>query len=111
MNRASTPTYSFDIDKEYPVDDITALVLTFKQRDVELNKHLEDVVINCVRDGGEITKNEISITLSQQETNMFDGSVNSPYVFVQIRFKFSGKVISTDVLRTRVYDVLNDEVL
>lgn len=99
MRRGTTPTHTYTL----PFDSalISKLRITYKQRDeTVLTKSEEDV---------EIAGNSVSVTLTQEETLMFD---ERSMVEIQLKvLTTAGDVLATDVYTIHPLRILDEEVL
>lgn len=98
MNRASTPTHYFT----FPDDPNTydAILITYKQTDIVLEKKKSDLTIE-----GKVA----SFMMTQAEANLFDPT---QLVKVQVRVAYANGVsFPSPITVLQVEDVLNDEVL
>jgi hypothetical protein len=99
MIRGTTPTHEFTIPFE--VSLIDDLRISYAQSDKEI---LVKTKGDCTLEG-----NTITVTLSQEETFLFDCSKN---VMLQVRvLTTSGNVLSSDIITLSVGRCINDEVL
>lgn len=99
MYRATTPTHKFEIP--FDVATISQILITYaQQEEVVLEKKTED----CTIDG-----NCISVTLTQEEANLFDLRKN---IEIQMRvLTAGGNALASQIITEPCYRVLNDEVL
>lgn len=102
MIRATTPTHVFTFDEQVPVLGNQKILVTYKQCDkIILEKTKEDLSIDGIN-------NQVSVELTQQEMNRFCPGVAS----IQIRVKNGdGKVLASQVLKIKVKQVLDEEIL
>lgn len=101
MKRATTPKHTFTLPFSYS-EYISKLLITYKQGvQIILTRSEEEVEVENDR--------EIIVELTQEETKGF--SPNIP-VLIEIRaLTIGGDAIASDIMETRVENVLNDEVL
>lgn len=99
MKKGSTPTFSFDLFGQN-IEDIIEIEITFSQEGFPIvKKHKED----C-----EIVNNSFSVTLTQEETFLFDGERAD----VQVRIKKANEtVLSSDIVSIKIEESLSNEVL
>lgn len=98
MYRATTPKHTFKLPMETSLID--SLIISYAQKGkVIIEKHLEDV---------DLEDNSITVTLTQEETNLFTKSCTAQ---VQLRIKVGEYVHASDIMEIKVNDVLNDEVM
>ena len=97
--RGTTPTHSFTLPFE--ADMVSDLRITyFQNKKVVFIKNLNGI---------EFVENEISFTLTQQETYMFEAGKE---VSVQIKIKTKeGLVLNSDIMTMRVDESLDNEVI
>lgn len=100
MIRATTPTHTFTFPMEY-VGHLSKILITYSQND--------KILLNKTQDDGTWEGNKFFITLTQEETNLFDSSV---FGKVQVRAITDQNIaLATFIDEFVVNDVLNDEVL
>ena len=111
MRRATTPVHSFT----FPIDpeNISKLLLTYAQHG--------EIVLNKTKEDFSFEGNVGTVTLTQEETNLFDDTpdcgefisgTNSPMVEIQLRgLTTNNQAIATDIWRVPLRKILNDEVL
>ena len=100
MIRGTTPTHIFEL--EISVENIADLEIAYSQNDRVLFYKRKD---DCVLDG-----NTITLSLTQEETFMFDCSKR--VVEIQIRIKtIDGKVPISDIIIDNVEKCLFDCVI
>ncbi len=107
MRRTTTPTHTFTL--EIDPNTITALNITYAQgtgkccngKDVEII--LVKTLADCV-----IEDNAISVTLTQEETNLFTEDL---MVEIQIHAVVGESSLMSDIMKVPCRRVLNDEVL
>ena len=99
MKQWTTPENIFSTDVDLSQAEV--IYVTYKQQNkIIIKKQKEDL---------SITENSVSITLSQQETGLFN--INKP-VRIQIRARFSdGLAIASNIINTRVEEVLKTGVI
>ena len=98
MYRATTPKHTFRVPFETSLID--EMIITYAQRGVVvLEKRLADV---------ELTSYTISVTLTQEETNLFTRGDTAK---VQLRIKSGEYVHASSIMEVSVKKVLNDEVM
>lgn len=101
MYRATSPTFTltFDVD---PDATFKSILITFKQnKKIILEKKKTDLSFG--------QENTASFTLTQEETNLFDAT---KYVSIQVRaMTVDDEAVAFKIIRTTVFDVLNDMVL
>ena len=103
MYRTTTPTHTIVL----PIQTSTCdeILLTYKQNDIELDKHYENGVLP---DGMTLNGNKVYQVLTQEETNMFNGG----WVNIQIRVLTNeGKSYASQIFRERMDKVLDDVIL
>ena len=104
MRRGTTPTLKFSLYNKDGSNFDTSLVenirVAFAQKGVLV---IEKDIKEC-----EIVDNIVSITLSQEETLLFDYNA---FVEIQLKVKASGAAISHDPLRVPCGKILSEEVL
>ena len=103
MYRTTTPTHVLVL----PIQTSTCddILLTYKQNDIELDKHYENGVLP---EGMALEGNKVYQALTQEETNMFNGG----WVNIQIRVLTNeGKSYASQIFRERVDKVLDDVIL
>lgn len=100
MYRASTPTHNFTMNIDY-AEYGEEVLITYKQKGRTIvEKTQDDITVNG---------NEISLTLTQEETNLF---FPNEIVEIQLRIKTKdGKVLPSPIFRRSVNEVLNDKVM
>ena len=98
--RGTTPTHTFSLPFER--ENISDLRITYEQNGQDiLIKHLNDVEFN--------DNNEISITLTQQETFSFQ---EKKLVQVQLKIKTTkNQVLNSDIIEIKVDASLDEEVI
>lgn len=111
MRRATTPVHSFTFP--FDPEQLTKILLTYSQND--------EVILNKTKEDFTFEGNVGTVTLSQEETNLFDdtpscgeyiSNASVPMVDVQIRaLTTSEQAIATDIWRIPLRKILNDEVL
>ena len=108
MYRASTPRHVFTFDFD-PEKYFQRIQISYAQEDqVLLTKEKEDLTFES-RDTACGTVWTASFQMTQEETKLFEGR---PFASVQVRFlDTDGNVITSPVVRIRIENVLNDEVL
>ena len=104
MRRGTTPTLKFSLfNKDGTIFD-TSLVedirVTFAQKDVPI---IEKAIEDC-----EIVENTVSVTLTQEETLLFDYHT---WVEIQLKVKGSGATISHDTLHIPCGKILSEDIL
>ena len=98
MYRATTPTHTFNLP--FAADVIDALIITYQQRGTTiLEKYKSDV---------KLEDNKIILTLTQEETNMFDKGDTAN---VQLRVKIDERVQASNIIQIHIDRVLNSEVM
>lgn len=99
MIRGTTPTLRFKINSD--LGKLACGFVTF----VQSNKNiLEKTLDHC-----EIVDNTLSVTLTQEETLLFD---SQKYVDMQIRVKTdTGKALASNVVRCNCGDILKEGVI
>lgn len=103
MYRVTTPTHTFTL----PIDTAICkeILITYKQKNVELNKHYQD---GTLPDGMTLDGNTVVIVLTQEETKAF----RTGLVSVQVRaLTNANKAFASQMFNVSNNDVLNDEVL
>lgn len=99
MYRGTTPTLTLELDTDVSLANLTAMWVTFKTPNAEVNKTLADVVIDDAH-------KTIQVPLSQADTL----SINNRSCAVQVRFKNDrGQVYATTISNIDVETVLKDE--
>ena len=97
--RGTTPTHTFSI----PIarDLVKDLRITYTQDKKKiLTKQLKDV---------EFSESDISVTLTQEETLLFQGGKVTQ---IQLKLKtIDDSVLGSDIMRMRVDEILDDEVI
>lgn len=101
MKRATTVTHTFSLPFSY-VAYISKVLITYKQRnEIVFTKDENQIEVRNDKD--------ILVKLSQEDTKQF--LPNIP-VKIEIRaLTLGGDAIASDIIETRVENVLNDEVL
>ena len=99
MRRGTTPTHTFNTDID--LSEASVIWLTYKQNGkVLFTKEISDMTI---------TAESISVTLTQEETLMFETDRN---VKIQIRARFSdGSAIASNVIQTSANAILKEGVI
>ena len=99
FSRGTTPTHTFTLPFEK--DFLEDLRINYYQGKKEiLVKGMQDVEVNG---------NDISLTLTQEETFMFKEGMN---VLVQLKIKTTeGQVLNSDIIEMRIDRSLDDEVI
>ena len=98
MRRGSTATLTFEIDKKIDCSQIDKLEIDFGHgKNIVLVKEISDCSING---------NEISVTLSEEETLRFDYKKNP--VAIQLRIGIGGARIPTPIVYRRIEDVIRE---
>ena len=96
----ATPTHEFDVDTD--LTQAVEIWISYSQnRKLILNKTMAD--------GIEVTENQVSIKLTQEDTLLFDkiGEVK-----IQIRARFAdGNAIVSDIIKTTASECLKKEVI
>lgn len=104
MRRGTTPTLKFSLFNKDETDFDTSLVenirVTFAQKGAPI---IEKDIGEC-----EIVGNTVCVTLSQEETLLFDYHT---WVEIQLKVKMSGAAISHDPLHVPCGKILSEEVL
>lgn len=102
MYRGSTPTFTFEFDIEF--NGLTALSVVFSQKEeVKVEKTLEE----C-----EVKGNQITITLTEEETLKFEtDGMRNLYTDVQFKFGFDDKRVISDIVQVVVKPILKDGAL
>lgn len=99
MHRGSTPTLTFELN--ITPESLTAINVAFAQNgEVKLEKGIDDCTI---------TGNKIAITLTEDETLLFEtDGLNNSYVDVQFRFGFGEKRVVSDIVQVIVKPILKE---
>ena len=99
MIRGTTPTHIFTTDID--LRGAAVLFLTYKQNQAKvLEKNIEDVTIE---------EDKITVTLTQQETLMFNTTMR---VEMQIRVRFpDGSALASDIMHAPVERILKGGVI
>lgn len=98
MYRATTPTHTFNVPFE--TEFIDALIITYQQKG--------KTIVEKTKDDVTFDEKKIIVTLTQEETNMFDKGDTAK---VQLRVKIADRVQASNIITLRVNNVLNDEVM
>ena len=100
MYRATTPTHIFTFPEEVNPQIATAIKITYKQcHEIVVEKNLGDFMISGQK---------IFVTLTQEELNKFSPDLAG----VQIRVKMpNGSVLASQIIKIKVKQVLNAEVI
>ena len=100
MRRATTPTHTFCFPTEYQ-GKISKVLVTYSQNGV--------IVLQKKLDDGVFENNIFKITLTQEETNLFN---NFQVVEIQVRaLTQDNSAVASDIYEVPCQRVLNDEVL
>ena len=102
MRRATTPTHTFTLPDEVPVDSLSKVLLTYSQNgNTILEKSLSDLTIDT-------TKNTLSYELTQAETNLFAPGK----ALIQLRAKHNnGAVLESQMVWLTIKPALNSEAI
>ena len=103
MYRVTTPTHTFTL----PIDTSICkeILITYKQKGVELNKHYQNGVLP---DGMTLDGKTVVIILTQEETKAFRNGL----VAVQVRaLTNADKAFASQLFNVSNNDVLNEEIL
>lgn len=100
MYRASTPIHKISIP--WDASEVSDLWLTYSQSD--------EIVLEKKHKNGDFTVegNIWSVTLTQEETNLFKSDTASAQVRILLT---DGTAVPTKVFQLPVFPVLNDEVM
>ena len=99
MRRGTTPTFTFTADMD--CGQLDKLDISFAQRDeVVLSKGLADCMING---------NEITVSLTEEDTLLFDSRKNP--VRIQLRAGIGDTRIASNMMHTTAEAVLKDGCL
>lgn len=102
MRRGTTPTITMELDDNITVNDIAAATLSIAQNGKEvISKNLNDMTAD-----GE--SNTLTVTLTQAETLMLDRYITAE---IQLKVKIGDDVTASDIIETKVKDIINEEVL
>lgn len=101
MYRASTPTHKYKLP--FSRELIENFLLTYSDVDTG-----EQILVKTIEDAEFIDDHNIKVTLTQEETNLFNEGTAKAQFRVKTRNK---KVIPSKDIYIRVYDVSNDEVI
>ena len=103
MYRVTTPTHTFTLPIE--TDTCAEILVSYKQRDVQLDKHYQDGVLPS---GMTLSGKTVVIVLTQEETKAFrKGSVS-----VQVRvLTNANKAYASQMFTVDNNQVLNEEIL
>lgn len=100
MVRSTTPTHIFTLP--FSVDSINEIWITYSQA----NKIITERRKTDIEISGE---NNIVVTLTQQETRLFDDNVPAD-IQIKVLTHF-GEVLASQIQRVSVDEILNDEVM
>ena len=102
MYRATTPTHTFTL----PVNpaECDEIQVTYKQGGTTLEFHLEN---NILPPGMAVERNNVEITLTQEQTLMFDKGKAQ----VQVRVRMDNTVKASQKFNISVFDSINEEIL
>jgi len=102
MYRATTPTHTFTL----PVNpaDCEEIQVTYRQGNTTLVFQMENHILPP---GMSIDRNNVDITLTQEQTLMF----NKGKAQVQVRVLAGGKALASQIINVSVFDVINEEIL
>ena len=99
MRRGTTPTFTFTADMD--CSQLDKLDISFAQRDeVVLSKGLADCMING---------NEITVSLTEEDTLLFDSRKNP--VRIQLRAGIGDTRIASNMMHTTAEAILKDGCL
>ena len=99
MVRGTTPTVKINIDG-CDVTLLSKMFITLKQRNVEIEKTIEDITI--------LESNKVSFTLSQEETLL----LNAGLVDMQFRgVDSSGVAVASEIFSSTISDILKEGVI
>lgn len=102
MRRGTTPTITMELDDNITVNDIAAATLSIAQSEKEvISKNLNDMTAD-----GE--SNTLTVTLTQAETLLLDRYITAE---LQLKVKIGDDVTASDIIETKVKDIINEEVL
>ena len=102
MFRATTPTHTFTIP--FSTDKIKEIRITYRQNGKTV---LQKTEADCT-----LTDTAIKITLTQQETLLFNVGSANDRVYIQLRvLTTTGQVLASDIVNVRVKACLDEEVL
>ena len=107
MKRTTTPQHIFRMSIN-PFH-ITKLTITYAQTSAKIfnDDTQQKIILIKYLEDCDIGDDYVSVTLTQEETNLFsDGIVN-----IQLHVEIDGKVLQSDIIRTYCCQVLNDEVI
>ncbi len=96
MTRGTTPTHTFTLP--FAAGDITLLNIAYAQRgEIVLEKDLNDCTVS---------DNTLSVTLSEQDTLMFDASDSK--VEIQLRAAVGERRLASEIITTTARRILKD---
>ncbi len=102
MYRATTPTHTFTL----PVDpaDCDEIQVTYRQSGTVLEFHFDNHILPP---GMVIDRNTVVITLTQEQTLMFDKGRAQ----VQVRVRMDNTIKASQKFNISVFDSINEEIL
>ena len=106
MKRTTTPTHVFNVDID--PSTFTALNITYAQYDSNFHGGDNQIILIKTLDDCIINGNTISVTLTQEETNLFQGL---KLVYIQLHAIVGIKSYQSNIIKILCREVLNDEVL
>lgn len=106
MKRTTTPTHTFTVDID--PSTFTALNITYSQCDSSFHGGENEIILVKTLEDCTIDGNALSVTLTQEETNLFQGA---ELVFIQLHAMVGDKSYQSNIVKTICREVLNDEVL
>lgn len=109
MRRTTTPTHKFTMNIN--PSKIIELNITYSQKPETYiyPPSTQEIILIKTLEDCEIGKDYVSVTLTQEETNMFIGG---QYVNIQLHaMDNNNKVYQSNIVKTICREVLNDEVI
>lgn len=105
MKRTTTPTHIFTMNID--PSTITALNITYSQYN-SLDRQEKEIILVKTLNDCTIGTDNVSITLTQEETNLFQGA---EVIDIQLHAMVGDKSYQSNIIHTICHEVLNDEVL
>ena len=111
LYRATTPKHTFVFDMD-PEESFKTMLASYEQAGaVVLEKSMEDMVFQCEQDEDENVFYTATVTLAQEESNLFLANRKSP-VYLQLRaITVNDEALISEPYVFEVQRALNDEVL
>lgn len=106
MKRTTTPTHVFTTNID--PSTFTALNITYAQCDTTFHGGKNKIILVKTLEDCVIDNDKVSLTLTQKETNLFQGA---EVISIQLHAMVGDKSYQSNIISTICREVLNDEVL